>query len=753
MGSNLVIVAIPDENDRVWKISSEKIPHLTLLFLGDSDQISNLQSIMQFVEHATSTSLKRFYLPVDRRGELGADQADVLFFKKGRYDFKAVRDFRSLLLKDSNVKTAYDSTKQFEPPEAVGAPGQSWIPHLTLGYPATPAKQIPDDQFGSIYDVSFNKIAVWTGDFEGPEFLLKDYWEEFDEMAIPMDVAMSDLQHYGVKGMRWGVRNNTSGAGETRREGIQRYLDPQGHELSTDAAKIAAGVIVPVIQPLTWPAQIRVARGGVRGVGAKLADREEKKFKKKAQSAENFVKIHNGSGERFNREIGAINKKYPDDLTKNPAKQKQYDGEVQKLMQDAYRQSANSIGNKRQTMHLDVKFKNDGYDFTIHAKEGAPTPLPKRVKHAAEDEDEVVTFSGKILRDATGHIVGLKFDDFEVDAMAQTADLGAEFLAHYGVKGMRWGHRKAQVGAGARSVGRGVKKAAKGTARYVGDVTFENQVESGRAREQVIRGAKPDFRKKDLPAVKARHGDYAKLTNRVKKPFSPEAKAYRKDARETYVKRLETTANSLKNVSGDRQYTIRERGIELPAQGGELPKSKHYWDVSSRPVKHAAIDDFTTLEVVMDNEGYITDLKQVETGLAQSSVDVGAAFILEHYGVKGMRWGQRKAEPTAVGTTAKSIVPHGTKRKTKIKVEGGENQPAHEDAVKVAQARTKLVKSGTAALSNKELKDVANRLQLEQQVKQLTTSGGKKFVGGFLKGQGQQSAERVVRRKAMARGF
>ena len=45
--SNLVIVAIPDENDRVWKVSSEKIPHMTLLFLGDEDEVSDLDQIVQ----------------------------------------------------------------------------------------------------------------------------------------------------------------------------------------------------------------------------------------------------------------------------------------------------------------------------------------------------------------------------------------------------------------------------------------------------------------------------------------------------------------------------------------------------------------------------------------------------------------------------------------------------------------------------------------------------------------------------------
>src|SRR4051794_24247518 len=111
---NLVIVALPDEQDRVWKVSSEKKPHLTLLWLGEADNVQNLDIIMQFVEHAASTTLKRFYLPVDKRGVLGDDEADVLFFKKNRYDTKAIWDFRAALLQEPNIKTAFDSAEQFE---------------------------------------------------------------------------------------------------------------------------------------------------------------------------------------------------------------------------------------------------------------------------------------------------------------------------------------------------------------------------------------------------------------------------------------------------------------------------------------------------------------------------------------------------------------------------------------------------------------------------------------------------------------
>jgi len=205
--SNLVIVAIPDENDRVWQVSSEKVPHLTILFLGDEAQVANQDKIVEFTQHAADMMLNRFYLPVDRRGELGNDAelgpADVLFFRKS-YDYRAIRDFRAALLKDSNIKTAYDNAQQFEGP---------WVPHLTLGYQGRPAKEETDPH--PFYDVGFTKIAVWTGDSEGPEFLLKDFWDELELLEnMPMDVAHRDkgaefLEHYGIKGMHWGVRNTS----------------------------------------------------------------------------------------------------------------------------------------------------------------------------------------------------------------------------------------------------------------------------------------------------------------------------------------------------------------------------------------------------------------------------------------------------------------------------------------------------------------------------------------------------------------
>lgn len=185
--ANLAIVALPTENDYVNKISSEKVAHMTLLFLGDVLQVKNISKIFSFVEHAASQSLMRFGLEVDHRGILGPEQADVLFFSKSKWSgFDTINNFRSNLLKDNNIRTAYDSTEQF--PE--------WIPHLTLGYPATPAKSDTRDYPGFSY-IEFDRIAVWFNDFSGIEFYLKRYELDDEVMAQGEKFVTNFLSHEG----------------------------------------------------------------------------------------------------------------------------------------------------------------------------------------------------------------------------------------------------------------------------------------------------------------------------------------------------------------------------------------------------------------------------------------------------------------------------------------------------------------------------------------------------------------------------
>jgi hypothetical protein len=69
--------------------------------------------------------------------------------------------------------------------------------------------------------------------------------------------------------------------------------------------------------------------------------------------------------------------------------------------------------------------------------------------------------------------------------------------------------------------------------------------------------------------------------------------------------------------------------------------------------------------------------------------------VLAHHGVKGQRWGVRRTTPSATVTIT-------TKKKNKVKAQGGQGVPIHSDAVaKVTVAQVKK-KSGINAVSDIE---------------------------------------------------
>jgi 2'-5' RNA ligase len=205
----LVVVALPTEEDYVRKISSDKEPHLTLLYLGENKfSSSDLDLITGYVEHAAS-QLNRFGLSVDHRGELGPNKADVLFFDTEWS--KDIKDFRNSLLRNDLIDTAYLSASQF--PE--------WTPHLTLGFPENPAKKDTREHPYFSY-VSFDRIALWTEDSAGPTFQLKNNDYGLSEVSMSQTAlgrrAVADiLAHHGVKGMHWGVRKDGSSASSPTR--------------------------------------------------------------------------------------------------------------------------------------------------------------------------------------------------------------------------------------------------------------------------------------------------------------------------------------------------------------------------------------------------------------------------------------------------------------------------------------------------------------------------------------------------------
>ncbi len=197
---SIVVVALPTEDDYVRKISSENVPHLTLLYLGDDPD--NIGHISEYVQHASST-LTQFGLGVTKRGVLGGDSADVLFFDKN--DVSDLVRFRAHLLADPHISTAYNLADQFP----------DWTPHLTLGYPDTPAHADARDY--PITWVNFDRVALWVGESVGPTYNLKSH-TSLPEVSMADNSFESILAHFGIKGMRWGVRSKNSESGSSDHE-------------------------------------------------------------------------------------------------------------------------------------------------------------------------------------------------------------------------------------------------------------------------------------------------------------------------------------------------------------------------------------------------------------------------------------------------------------------------------------------------------------------------------------------------------
>lgn len=204
------------------------------------------------------------------------------------------------------------------------------------------------------------------------------------------DTRVEDfLQHFGVKGMKWGVRKD-------------KVI---GQDVGVDYTK------------------------------------GDLKWREKSVSVKNYVKINNKMAEGVNRDLDALNKKYANKTldfnertgTYTNADGKRYLKEYESMVTGHAVKAAREVlgdspsGNWAATASYNI---DRGLEINI---------LPKKdLEHGGLKEIEgglLLTLDVKV--DSSGFFQPIPMKD-EIEH----SDISQDFIAHYGVKGMKWGVRR-----------------------------------------------------------------------------------------------------------------------------------------------------------------------------------------------------------------------------------------------------------------------------------------------------------------------
>jgi 2'-5' RNA ligase len=140
------IVALPAEDDAVTAASSEADgAHCTLLFFGDTATLNGDALKNALAEFVANGEVGVMAENVSGRGTLGPNKADVVLIDGA----SLVNIRKGLLENEDELFDAYNAVEQFP----------TWIPHVTLGYPDTPA----NGEFAG-EQITFDRLALWFGE-------------------------------------------------------------------------------------------------------------------------------------------------------------------------------------------------------------------------------------------------------------------------------------------------------------------------------------------------------------------------------------------------------------------------------------------------------------------------------------------------------------------------------------------------------------------------------------------------------------
>ena len=535
------------------------------------------------------------------------------------------------------------------------------------------------------------------------------------------EAAEHILEHFGVKGMRWGVRKSEGGGGASKQRGKIRRAATKAN-VALDA-------------------------------GAKIIREGEKKLiflpeKNRADAASKTQTRMLGAAAKVNRSAEFKGK----DIKNNPELKRQYFDRLTEEAKTIYAEELNISRTEAWGEFLGVDTRSATNQMRINA-------AVDKIRHAEEDTETLLVMN--FITDDLGHVVDISVPD---EYLKHELFVDNEYtLVHYGVKGMKWGVRRAEkhreTAARSQRIADGTATRkdkidqavlGKGLGGAGGALTLHPKIAQRLANkynkkaDKLEAKAEAKARKQEAIEAHKKWKEEAGGTEMANKVFQKAAKDFEKTAeiinndpnykgkdvtKGLLAKQYQATMNHYFNehmAQASVDLTLNDQGrayiYQFDSRSGLMRGVEH--KIAS--VEHAESKfEMPDYKVELDEQGHMLSFSVVGE--------------LYHYGVKGMRWGYTTKSDGTVSVNqskvkkalrnTKDVTVTQRKAGTYVKAKGGQRTQASTDAVKTQAARQLAKKSTTDALSNKQLKDTIERMRLEQEFAKLDKKVSRKGQG------------------------